>query len=259
MSEKVLVFGDDASDGADEAWSWVCAQDWGGWRAEVLTAVMPPVGPPPDPADAAPHPWDPPAPRDPGGSGLSEVVHLRADADPRYVLEHQDHAGVLVVGPVGKGFLKSLHLGSTTEHVLTNATLPVVVARGTARVERVVVAVDGSPHAQAAVEAFAAMPWADQVDAVTVVTIPEGSDHHAGALERAAAALSGRPVETVELTPGEAVWETITEAAARDRSQLVVAGTHGVGAVERLVLGSTATALASHAPCPVLFARDTRV
>lgn len=254
---QTVVFGDDHSNGADEAWGWVCAQTWAGWRAEVLTAVMPPVGPPPGPDDAAPHAWEPPAYRHADSAGFAEVVHLRADADPRYVLEHQDHASVVVLGPVGKGFLKSLHLGSTAVHVLVNAAAPVIVARGTAPVRRVLAAVDGSEHAQRAVEALATMPWYAGVEAVTIVTIPEGSDHHVGALDRAAAALPGTAVETCELARGERVWESICGAASRDGSDLVVAGTHGFRKLRQRVLGSTATALASHAPCAVLFGRDS--
>ncbi len=252
-----LVFGDDHSAGADVAWTWVVAQSWPGWRAEVLTAVMPPVGPPPAPADAAPHPWEPPAHRHAGDTGFAEVVHLRADADPRYLLEHQDHATLLVLGPVGKGFLKSLHLGSTAVHVLVNANAPVVVARGTAPVRRVLAAVDGSEHAQRAVEALASMPWYAGVEAVTIVTIPEGNDHHVGALDRAAAALPDAAVETCELERGERVWESIVGAASRDGSDLVVAGTHGFRKLRQVVLGSTATALATHASCAVLFGRDS--
>lgn len=252
---QTVVFGDDHSRGADEAWAWVCAQRWSGWRAEVLTAAMPPVGPPPDAADAAPHVWDPPTSRQVGDTGLTEVVHLRAVADPRYVLEHQDHAGVLVVGPVGKGFLKSMHLGSTAEHVLGNAMVPVLVARGSSPVRRVLAAVDGSDHAQRAVVALASMPWYPDLDSVTLVTIPEGKKHGVDAFDRAMSALSGVSVETVALERGESVWEAIVGAASRDRAELVVAGTHGVGAVRHMVLGSTASALASHAPFPVLFAR----
>ncbi|MFO7589586.1 MAG: universal stress protein [Acidimicrobiia bacterium] len=254
---QTVVFGDDHSDGADEAWGWVCAQTWAGWRAEVLTAVMPPVGPPPDPADAAPHAWEPPTPRDPGDAGFTETVHLRADADPRYVLEHQDHAGVLVVGPVGKGFLKSLHLGSIAEHVLANATVPVLVARGASPVRRVLVAIDGSDHAQRAVVALASMPWYSDLDSVTLVTILDGKDRDADVFDRAVSALPGVAVETVALERGERVWESICGAASRDGSDLVVAGTHSFRKMRERVLGSTATALASHAPCAVLFGRDS--
>lgn len=255
---RTLVFGDDSSPSADVAWSWVGAQVWTGWRAEVITAVMPPIGPPPDASDAALHVWQPPTRRRaPEECALAEVVHLRAEADPRYVLEQHDHAALLVLGPVGSGFLKSLHLGSTAEHVLTNTTSPVVVARGDAPVRRVLVTVDGSVHAQRAVEALTSMPWYADVDTVTVVAIPEGKDDHAAALDRAAGALAGVTVETSQLERGESVWESIAGAASRDGSDLVVAGTHGLGNLRRIVLGSTATALASHAPCPVLFARDS--
>lgn len=254
---QTVVFGDDHSSGADEAWTWVCAQSWKGWRAEVLTAVMPEVGPPPNPADAAPHAWEPPAYRHAGDTGLTEVVHLRAVADPRYVLEHQDHAGVLVVGPVGKGFLKSLHLGSIAEHVLANAMVPVAVARGSSPVRRVLVAVDGSDHAQRAVVALVSMPWYSDLDSVTVVTISEGDDHGVDAFDRAVSALPDVAVETAALERGESVWETIVGAASRDGSDLVVAGTHGFRKMRGRVLGSTATALASHAPCAVLFGRDS--
>lgn len=253
--EKVLVFGDDGSPGADAAWAWVCAQRWSGWRAEVITAEMPPIGPPPDSADATLHEWEPPSWRHaPDACGFSEIVHLRADADPRYVLETQVDASVVVVGRARKGLLKAVHLGSTAEHLMHNPPAPLVIARGDGRVRRVLVAVDGSPHAQAAVEALAAMPWTGALDSVELVTVGDDHGKASAGLERARAALGAMAVETTALPGSESIARAIMARAATIDANLIVVGTRGIGPIKRMLAGSTATAIAEHAPCSVLMA-----
>lgn len=251
---RTLVFGDDGSPGADVAWLWISEQHWPGWRVEILSAVPPPLGPPPGEEAAVPHPWDPPEPRVPfDESGLEEVVHLRAEADPRYALARREDASLVVVGSTGTGLLKSLHLGSTAEYLLHLPPAPLVVAKHAAPVRSVVAAVDGSDHAQRAVEALAAMPWRERVERIVLVTVREGPDG-GEAVERAAAALGDATLEVVEKGPGHPVTRTVLDEVERTSCQLVVLGTRGRGPILRALAGSTATAVTRVVECSVLLA-----
>jgi len=50
--------------------------------------------------------------------------------------------------------------------------------------------------------------------------------------------------------------EEIVAAAARERADLIVLGTHGRGGLDRALLGSVADRVIRLAPCPVLSARE---
>lgn len=257
MTQPVLVFGDDGSSGADAAWLWVCEQRWAGWRAEVLTAVLPPVGPPPGEAAARPHKWDPPASRHAfAESELAEVVHLRADADPRVALGAMTGASVLVIGPRGDGVLKALHLGSTAEHLLHHPPAPLLLARHATPVRRVLAAVDGSAHARRAVEALAAMPWIGAVDEVRVLGVLDGDGDGtlADEVRAAAALLPGDGAEALVCHSRGTVPSTILDEARKGSSDLIVLGTRGVGLIRRAIAGSTASSVARLARCAVLLA-----
>lgn len=259
----VLVFGDDGSPWADVAWLWVCGHPWTGWRAEVITAVTPPIGPPPGSAAAVPHPWEPPEPRPCfDETAFVEVAHLRAEADPRALLGGRTDADLLVVGARGEGLLKELHLGSTAEYLLHHPPAPLLVVTRATPTTVVVVAADGSPHARAAVDALRAMPWLDTVSRIEVVTV--GDDHedweapdvHA-VLDEAASVLAGAGPEiaTRQLQADGSVASTLLEYSRHVDADLLALGTRGLGAVRRLLMGSTATAVTARAECPVLLAR----
>jgi len=51
--------------------------------------------------------------------------------------------------------------------------------------------------------------------------------------------------------------EEIVGAAAQERADLVVIGTHGRGGLDRALLGSVADRVIRLAPCPVMTVRDT--
>ncbi len=259
MTEPLLCFGDDGSEGADGAWTWVAAQHWAGWRAEVLTALEPPPGPPPSAEKAHPHRWDPPHPRHaPDAAGFSEVVHLRADAEPRYVLSSRTDAALLVVGPTGSGALKSLHLGSTAEYLLHHPPVPVVVGRGAMPVRRVLVGIDGSGHAERAVEALAALPWCAELAEVVLATVAVEASVGAVSRGRASSLLERAGVAKVveRRVAGAHHGDALLDLAREHTVELLVAGTHGRSSVKEVLLGSTADALVRHAACAVLLARN---
>ena len=144
---------------------------------------------------------------------------------------------------------------------------------------KILLAVDGSAHSDAAVDEVARRPWPagsevriiSVAEAATPVTSPLViTTHHAEALkavrrrarDAAGAAASklrrnetkGLKVETV--TPTGFAKELITEEAARWGADLVVLGSQGCGFWERLLLGSVALAVASRAACSVEIVRS---
>jgi nucleotide-binding universal stress UspA family protein len=148
---------------------------------------------------------------------------------------------------------------------------------------RVLVAVDGSPCSDRAVQSVAMRPWpADtQVEIVSVIhtSVPEVPDApllmmeaaHVDALEadrlRAPQRVQ-RAERCLAATPGLTVTSTILEGnpaeailgeAERFGADLVVVGSHGYGPVKRRVLGSVSQAVALHAPCSVEIVRCPHV
>src|SRR5687767_2773537 len=114
-TEKLMVFGDDGSPGADVAWLWVSNHAWPQWRAEVLTATPPPFPPPSWDEPAKLTEWDSPHPRALfAESELTSLRSLTVAQDPRIMLDARDDADLLVVGPRSLSRSKSLLLGSTT-------------------------------------------------------------------------------------------------------------------------------------------------
>ena len=145
---------------------------------------------------------------------------------------------------------------------------------------RIVLAVDGSVSSDRAVqlvssfefppdsrirvvgvqERFAdalAVPWAAMGDTSTNLESEEEADarRHREAIARAEAALA-RPGLTVEgfLLHGRPGSAIVDEAAAQD-ADLIVVGSRGHGTIATMLLGSTASEIVDHAPCPVLVAR----
>jgi nucleotide-binding universal stress UspA family protein len=260
IETPVLVFGDDGSQGADVAWLWVNEQPWPGWRIEVVS-VTPATGVrPPTEEDAALKPWLPPAPRDYFRDDAAEVVHLTATADPRAVLGRRGDAGLVVIGPRGRGFFKALRLGSVAEWLLQCPPAPLLIARSGKPMRRILVCIDGSPHAWRAAQVGAALPLVAGTE-VTVLTVgyvgSAAPDDVAAAADLYATA--GAAVDVVEMTPDPLelfynVRDTVLDIAAERDVDLVVMGTRGNSQWQTLRIGSTASAVTRYARASMLLA-----
>jgi len=257
-----LVFGDDGSPAADVTWAWIDNHRWPGWRISVVTAQPPQAGAPVGAARAALHPWQPPAPRIFSATDDSTVLeHLLAEADPRLVLNGCAGAALIAVGPRGQGLMKRLHLGSTSEWLVSahRPLAPVVVVRTPHPCERIMLCVDGSVHAKLAAQTLARMPWIGQTS-ITILGVWRGAeDVERGAAEAAdllsACRVEVRIVDAIHDTVTSDVRSNIFDAIDDQQPDLVAMGTRGVGGLRRMVLGSTASAVVHHAPCSVLVAR----
>jgi nucleotide-binding universal stress UspA family protein len=141
----------------------------------------------------------------------------------------------------------------------------------------VLIATDGSQFSiEAAQRAAQLLRPADHVTLLSVLTeVPgddaggfEGSVYSAGEqealwkqelaeageeLERTAAALTSTAVDK-RIEVGD-VSGTVCKIAAELNVDVIVVGSHGRGAIERLLLGSVSDQIVRHAPCPVLVVR----
>jgi nucleotide-binding universal stress UspA family protein len=193
----------------------------------------------------------------------------------------QAGSDLIVLGARGLGAVASFLLGSVSIGVTRHAPCPVLVCRGPARpLKNVLIAVDGSTDARAAVEYFAALPLpaglrVRLVGVVEPLRYPSSAPGFVGATLRAAmqdlenesrqrleaaiaplAAMLRSRVRVVDTTtPTGPPPATIVHEAEVNDSDLIVVGARGLGALERVALGSVSESVLRHAPCPVLVVR----
>ena len=212
-----------------------------------------------------------------GGPLHAETALLRGrPADVLLEEARRGGADLIIVGSRGHGTLDAMLLGSVSAEIVSRAHVPVLVVRSTA-VGRALLAWDGSPAAEAAIELLASWPalrraevrvasvvdhgpwWATVPPVVPAeaVTLFEdawqaGREKAMTGVRRVAGQLREAGVVADEIVldgdPGAALIQ-----AARDwHADLVVMGTHGRHGIARVVLGSVARTLVLHAPASVL-------
>ena len=147
---------------------------------------------------------------------------------------------------------------------------------------KILLAIDGSPHSQAAIDEVAQRDWptGTEIEVLTVIHTkwPEVGDPvffvasaHAESLReqrRDAPTLLERAVEqirtgtkdlTITANTLEGVpHEVIVREAEDFGADLIVLGSHGYGPIRRAILGSVAAAVAVEAPCAVEIIRLQR-
>ena len=200
------------------------------------------------------------------------------------IIEEAERLGadLVVVGSRGRGTFATQLLGSVAAEVVDHAARPVLVARN-AHMERVVLADDGSCDADHAASLVAT--WSIfQRSPVTVtsvaplagVMVAAGPVRHDDATEHLATAIAAsRAVServahdrTLQLARagvharedprvGDPAAQ-IVDAAREANADLIVMGSRGRTGLPRLLLGSVARNVLTHAPCSVLIASRPR-
>ena len=201
-------------------------------------------------------------------------------------------ADLVVVGSRGLSGVKRFFLGSVSQQVMTYAPCSVLVARepqdtsaetietatapyGEGDVPwRLLVADDGSPMVQQAIETLALLPLEARTEilVLTVLTLitsyrmdilqtmsaswQEQKQAAQACLERSAQVLRrATPHVTVQLREGEDPGQEIVEAAQAFGATLIVMGHRGRSRIERFLMGSVANRVVQHAPCSVWVVR----
>ena len=189
-------------------------------------------------------------------------------------------ADLIVVGSRGHGTIETMVLGSVSAELVEHAPTPVLVARRPSA-ERVALAWDGSAGARAAADLLRTWPLFAG-SAVRVVTVTDVGPPWWTGFGESSPSLVPMYLDAAEAARGRdrALAKAMTDdlrragiradaepregdpadqivAAARDgAADLVVMGTRGRTGLARLVLGSVARNVATHAPCSVLVVRD---
>jgi nucleotide-binding universal stress UspA family protein len=181
---------------------------------------------------------------------------------------------LIVVGSHGRTALGRFFFGSVSQKVLHAASCSVRIARGKEKSAdepvRLLAGVDGSKDAESAVKAITARHWpkgsAAQVLGAIGVFPPVATDYMALEIEKWTAAENARVREAVEAAAsrlrgigldvssvvkvGDPKYLLCAEAEEMDADCIFV-GARGMGRIERMLLGSVSSSVASRAHCSV--------
>ena len=184
---------------------------------------------------------------------------------------------LIVVGSRGHGPVETALLGSVSAAIVDHAACPVLVARGD-HAARVILAEDGSPAGMAARDLVAAWPAFATIPVVVVGVVDVAAPWRSGiaptmfaaamdvytdmitsartthrevvAATEAHLRAAGRTVSG-ELREGDPA-DQLRRAATDPAGDLIVVGSRGHVGISRLVMGSVAHAVLTHAHCSVL-------
>lgn len=210
------------------------------------------------------------------GRGIRARVSIEEEWDAGSTLTRiarEEGADLLVVGSHGRGDLERLLLGSVATHAALHAPCDVLVVKAPPRRAgrmTLMLAVDESVHARAAVEFVRGNRWPAGTHVELVSAMPAGP-RRAGAeewkriLELQAhrdllcdyeVALRDAGLSASSSVPSGDPKSELERLAADLEPDLVIVGSHGRTGLSRLPLGSVSTHVLQHVPRSVLIVRQ---
>lgn len=215
-------------------------------------------------------------------AGLTTDTAVVPGRPPQVLVEEARRSRVtlIVVGSRGHGPIASTLVGSVSAEVVDNAPCPVLVARSRL-IRKILFAIDGSRHAEAAEQVLASLPIVRQVPVrvVSVVQVirplavgiaptmysglharqaeyeAEARTAHAEIAASSAARLGSHGIDaSAEVRVGDPAGEVLAAAHAFE-ADLIVVGSRGQTGLRRLVLGSVARRVLHDSSASVLVVR----
>ncbi|MFB3889817.1 MAG: universal stress protein [Candidatus Bathyarchaeia archaeon] len=190
-------------------------------------------------------------------------TRLVEHGDPANVALEEAEKGkydLIVVGNSEE--IKDTHLGSVAKAILQDARVPVLVARQKTQISSVLAAVDGSAATGKVLQYADAFAYHAEAK-VTLLHVLEPAPFQTQNLQdkekgtrlllSAAHQIHGTVPEQ-KLEQGDPARK-ILETAKQEDSDLIIVGSHGHGALRRLVLGTVSDHVVHYADRPVLLVR----
>jgi nucleotide-binding universal stress UspA family protein len=196
------------------------------------------------------------------GVELDGTVRL-GETPYREIVEEarERNADLIVLRRRGKrGFAANLLVGAMVHTVVGHAPCDVLIVPRAARMgsQRILLATDGSACSMRAAASAAAIAArsSQPVTVVSVVSSPDvDRDRAAANVDAAAAVLRAAGVDVTGCTVEGKAHDAILATGRDVHADLIIVGRRGLGAFERLLLGSTSERVAGFADCPVLIVR----
>ena len=175
-----------------------------------------------------------------------------ADVAEAVAFEHA--ADLVVIGSRGLGQWTGALLGSVARALARDGITPLLVVRSRRDApRRVLLVIDGSTDALAAIDLLARLPL-PSVATIGIARVAAAGDPRAALVLDRARAMLGRRVSDVDLVGEEQIGEAVVRRAVVSDADLVVLGTHRQTEGD-LLHASVADHVLAHAHCAVLVAR----
>lgn len=170
--------------------------------------------------------------------------------------QYERNADLVLIGKRGNNAnFETGHLGSNLERVIRSCKHPVLVAsRAFTAINSFVLAFDGGPSAQKAVEYAATEPLLKGLHCYLLYVGSTNAKIEAALTEAEATLKSAGYEVSIEHRDGEPE-KVIEEVVAHDHIDLLVMGAYGHSQIRHLIVGSTTTAMVRSVKIPVLLFR----
>jgi len=195
---------------------------------------------------------------------ISETI-LEEFADPaETILEvaKEKKCDMLVLGNRGSSEIADFDLGGVAEKVLRHAEHPILIVKKKTDFSKILVAVDGSKHAQMALN-YAVQLGQKYKSKVTLLNVAQAM--FPKVRKETAKTMGERVVSEAEAQARELKADkkvefghpakTIIDFAKKGNYGLIALGSRGLNPVKKFVLGSVSDKVARHAECSVLIVR----
>lgn len=190
------------------------------------------------------------------GIASPEVLHRRGSLVDT-LIELEPEAALIVIGKRGEHHQNAPdHLGSNLERVARAIHKPLLVATPNAKpVQKYLIAYDGSPSANKAVEFVAQNPLLKGLEC-HLLKVGEATPEAKEMLAQAENKLRATGVTVhASFKQGKPVEAMVAEYVAAHGIDLLVIGAYGHSKIRSLILGSTTTALIRKSEVPMLLFR----
>jgi len=210
------------------------------------------------------------------GINLESIICEGDPADTLVGIAHAKKADLIALGTHGRSSIKKLIMGSVTSGVIGKATCDVLVVKKadkgwSGRYSSILLPFDGSGPSMKALEQACRISVMDGSAVSVLYVVPRYEEmveffrssaiqdslmKEAQKITASAVELAAKKGVKVKVLIGNGdVSSKISETAIREKSDLIIMGSHGWGGVNKAYIGSTTERLIMHANSPILVVR----